>query len=229
MKIWSVPAAALFDVDGTLVDSVPYETVAWLDALRRVDPEMTFDRVLKQIGKGADHLLPALLPPAVVQRDGKELEDLQGKIFHEKYQSRVRPFPGVAPLFGRLRAAGTKLGLVSSGDRADIEYYAKLSGITDSLDFSVSADDVEHSKPSPDLFREALKRLANVAPSDVVAIGDTPYDAEAAAQADIATIGVTCGGAFRRRELREAGCIAVCGGPADLPALLGLQAHDARS
>jgi HAD superfamily hydrolase (TIGR01549 family) len=224
MKLPGTPAAALFDVDGTLVDSVPYEAAAWLDALRSVDAGMTLDRVLKQIGKGADHLLPALLQPEMVDRHGKQLDELQGRIFHEKYQRRVRAFPGVRPVFVGLREAGTKTALVSSGDQADIAHYARLTGICDLVDFIVSADDVEHSKPSADLFLAARARLKGIAAAEIIAIGDTPYDAEAAAQAGIATIGVTCGGAFQRQELRDGGCITVCSGPDQLMGLFELRA-----
>jgi beta-phosphoglucomutase-like phosphatase (HAD superfamily) len=92
------------------------------------------------------------------------------------------------------------------------------------VDFIVSADDVQHSKPSPDLFLIARARLEGIPATETVAIGDTPYDAQAAAQVGIATIGVTCGGAFRRQELRAGGCVTVCGGPADLIGLFGLRA-----
>lgn len=219
MILPGAPRAALFDVDGTLVDTVRYEASAWLEALRTADPAMTFARVLKQMGKGADHLLPALLPPDVVARRRTELSSLQTTLFREKYRPLVRPFPGVRALFERLRAAGTTIALASSGDRADIDHYQALTGTADLVSFIVSADDVAHSKPSADVFATAMRRLDGLLPTDALAVGDTPYDAQAAAAAGIATVGVTCGGAFSRRELLDAGCIAVREGPADLIAL----------
>jgi phosphoglycolate phosphatase-like HAD superfamily hydrolase len=87
------------------------------------------------------------------------------------------------------------------------------------VDLKTSSDDVEESKPAPDIFEIVLKKL-KIEASDAVAIGDTPYDAEAAGKAKIATIGVLCGG-FTESSLRRAGCVEIYPGPAGLFARFG--------
>lgn len=82
------------------------------------------------------------------------------------------------------------------------------------MDLKTSSDDVEESKPAPDIFEIVLEKL-KIEGGDAVAIGDTPYDAEAAGKAGIATIGVLCGG-FAESSLRQAGCVEVYPGPAAL-------------
>ena len=95
-----------------------------------------------------------------------------------------------------------------------LEKYLDIAGIADLVDVTTASDDVEESKPAPDIFEAVLKKLG-MGGGDAVAIGDTPYDAEAAGKAKIATIGVLCGG-FTEASLREAGCADVYPGPAAL-------------
>jgi phosphoglycolate phosphatase-like HAD superfamily hydrolase len=95
-----------------------------------------------------------------------------------------------------------------------VRVYKKIAAIEDQVDFETSSDDVEKSKPYPDVFEAALSWL-DVNPSDVVVVGDTPYDADAAGKAGLRTIGVLCGG-FPEEGLRAAGCIAIYLSPADL-------------
>jgi beta-phosphoglucomutase-like phosphatase (HAD superfamily) len=92
--------------------------------------------------------------------------------------------------------------------------YLEIARIPDLVDLTTSSDDVEQSKPAPDIFEVVLKKLG-IQAANAVAIGDTPYDASAAGKAGIATIGVLCGG-FTEASLREAGCADVYPGPAAL-------------
>lgn len=101
----------------------------------------------------------------------------------------------------------------------ELDNYLEIARIADLVDVTTSSDDAEESKPGPDIFEVALKKL-NIEGADAVAIGDTSYDAEASAKAEIATIGVLCGG-FPERSLRKAGCVEIFPGPAALFARFG--------
>jgi HAD superfamily hydrolase (TIGR01509 family) len=147
------------------------------------------------------------------QRDhGKELEEWRGKRFNSEYLPLVRPFSAVPDLLRRVRAAGLRVAIASSAKKAEVDKYLEIAGVTDLVEVSTSAEDGEESKPAPDVFEIVLKKL-KIEGADAVAIGDTPYDAEAARKAGIETIGVLCGG-FSDDSLRKAGCVEVYPGPA---------------
>ncbi len=119
---------------------------------------------------------------------GKQVDEFRGKIFKKNYLAQVRPFPRVRELFERVRGEGKKIALASSGKADEVEHYQKLAGIEELVDCQITADDVAHSKPKADVFIAALRRLGHLAPDQAVAIGDTPYDIEAAKKIDLATI-----------------------------------------
>src|SRR4029077_13863807 len=127
--------------------------------------------------------------------------------FKSKYLPMVRPFSAVPELLGRVRAAGLKIAAASSAKKSELEVYLDVARITDLIDVAVSSEDAEHSKPAPDIFLITLKKLG-IDGSQAVAIGDTPYDAEAAGKALIPTIGLLCGGSAEV-DLRKSGCVAV--------------------
>ena len=109
--------------------------------------------------------------------------------------------------------------LASSAKEDGLETYKKVAQIEDLTDAQTSSDDAEKSKPHPDIFQAALKRIGNPDLAEVIVIGDTPYDAEAAAKAGLRTIGMLCGG-FPEQKLKAAGCVAIYKDPADLLAQL---------
>jgi HAD superfamily hydrolase (TIGR01549 family) len=209
-----MPRAAIFDVDGTLVDSVDLHATAWQQAFEHFGHHVTFERCRSQIGKGGDQLIPAFLSEAEQEHHGKEMEEWRGQLFKSKYLSLVRPFSAVPELLRRIRDAGLKVAVASSAKKAELEVYLEIACVQDLVEMATSSEDAEQSKPAPDIFQAALKKLSLAGP-DVVAIGDTPYDAEAAAKAGIPTIGLLCGG-FAELELRKGGCVAVYPGPAAL-------------
>jgi HAD superfamily hydrolase (TIGR01509 family) len=205
-------AAAVFDIDGTLVDSVDLHASAWQEAFARFGHEVSFEQARSQIGKGGDQLVPVFLS-AGQQRDyGKELEEWRGERFRSAYLPMVRPFSAVPELIQRVRDAGLMVAVASSAKKEELEIYLDIAGITQLVDESTSSDDADRSKPAPDIFEVVLKKLG-VAAQDAVAIGDTPYDAQAAGKAGMRTIGVLCGG-FTEVSLRAGGCVAVYPGPA---------------
>ena len=187
-----MPRAAIFDIDGTLVDSVDLHARAWYEALVKFGHQGTFEQARSQIGKGGDQLIPIFLSEAEQKDHGEEMEEWRGKLFKSEYLPLVRPFSAVPELLRRVCGAGLKVAVASSAKTSELEVYLDIAGIKDLLDVATSSEDAEQSKPAPDIFQVALKKLGITA-SEAVAIGDTPYDAEAARQAGIPTIGMLCG------------------------------------
>ncbi len=208
--------AVIFDVDGTLVDSVDVHARAWVDAFADFGHTVEFDAVRGQIGKGGDQLLPVFLTQAEIEANGQDLEAHRARILKDRYMSSIKPFPGVRALFERLRADGLVIALASSAKQEELQTYKRIAHIDDLVGIETSADDADRSKPNPDIFDAALRRLGpDIPASQAVAVGDTPYDAEAAGQAGVRCIGLLCGG-WPEDKLREAGCVAIYADPADL-------------
>ena len=209
-----MPKAAIFDLDGTLPDSVDLHALAWHEAMVKFGHDVSFEQARSQIGKGGDKLIPEFLSEEAQRDHGKELEEWRGKHFKSQYLPLVRPFSAVPDLLRRVRDAGLRVAIGSSAKKDELDKYLEIAGIADLVDAKTSSEDAEESKPAPDIFEIVLKKLG-MEGSDAVAIGDSPYDAEAAGKAKIATIGVLCGG-FTEDALRRAGCVDVYPGPAAL-------------
>ncbi len=207
--------AVIFDVDGTLVDTNDLHAASWAETFRHFGHDVPQDRVRHEIGKGGDQLMPALLPREAVERRGKDMEAFRKDLYMRECLPRARPFPGVPALFERIRAAGQRIVLASSGKADEVERYKEIAGIAGLIDAATTSDDAERSKPFPDIFRAALERIAPIGPGDAVVVGDTPYDAQAAAKAGLRTVGLLCGG-FPEDELRRSGVVALYRDPADL-------------
>lgn len=206
--------AVIFDVDGTLVDSVDFHAEAWARAFAAFGHEVDVAAIRAQIGKGGDQLMPVFLSKDEVERTGKAIEAWRKELFTREYLPRVVGFPAVRALFDRLLADGRKVALASSAKGDEVEAYKTIAGIAD-LDFAeTSSDDAEKSKPHPDIFEAALGRLG-LSPERCLVIGDTPYDAEAARRAGIRALGVLCGG-FDEADIRDGGATAIFADPADL-------------
>ena len=199
--------ALLCDIDGTLVQSNWLHAEAWQLAFREMDIELDVETLRKQIGKGGDELIPVFVPwwrRLVVE---EPLKTLRSHIFRTEFLSRVEPIAGARDLLVRLKQHGIRAAIASSADAKDLAFYKHVLGIDDLVDAESTADDAKHSKPHPDIFSATLKRLG--LPADkVMALGDTPWDAEAAGLAGISTIGVETGG-WTQKELLDAGCVAV--------------------
>jgi HAD superfamily hydrolase (TIGR01549 family) len=207
--------AVIFDVDGTLVDSVDLHARAWQEAFAHFGKHFDFGRVRYQIGKGGDQLMPVFLSKEELDEFGEELEKYRGELFKREYLARVTGFPAVRELFQRVKGEGLKIALASSAKGDELKTYKKIADIEDLVEEETSSDDAEKSKPHPDIFEAALERLEGVRPSEAFVVGDTPYDAEAAGKAGLKTVGLLSGG-FPEEDLRAAGCDPVYRDPADL-------------
>ena len=207
--------AVIFDIDGTLVDSVDLHAEAWRRAFREYGREVPFADVRHQIGKGGDQLMPVFFSKEELARFGGEMEKFRGDLYKREYLPRVRAFPSVRELFERVRADGHRIALASSAKKDELAAYKRIARVEDLVEEETSADDAERSKPHPDIFEAALERLGHPDPAEVVVVGDSPYDAEAAGKLGLRTVGLLCGG-FPEAELRAAGCIPIYRDPADL-------------
>ncbi|OSI65538.1 HAD family hydrolase [Bradyrhizobium canariense] len=211
--------AAIFDVDGTLLDSVDLHALSWHEAMVKFGHDVSFEQARGQIGKGGDKLIPHFLSEEAQRDHGNEMEEWRSNRFKSQYLPLVRPFSAVPDLFRRVRDAGVQIAAASSAKKDELSKYLEMAGVGDLVDVATSSDDVEESKPAPDIFEAVLKKLGVEGP-DAVAIGDTPYDAEAASKAKVPMVGVLCGG-FTEGSLRQAGCVQVYPGPAALLACFG--------
>jgi HAD superfamily hydrolase (TIGR01509 family) len=207
--------AVIFDIDGTLLDSVDLHAKAWEEAFRNFGHDIPFDKIRSQIGKGGDQLMPVFLSREEIEQRGKEISEYRSKLFKEKYLPLVKPFPGVRELFLKIRKEGQTPALASSARGDELKVFERIAGIEDLVDADTSSADAERSKPHPDIFEAALDKLGNIPRENVIVVGDSPYDAEAAGKAGLKTVGVLCGG-FPEEDLKKAGCIAISQGPEDL-------------
>jgi HAD superfamily hydrolase (TIGR01509 family) len=207
--------AVIFDIDGTLIDSVDAHARSWQRVFKKYGHDVSFEAVRQQIGKGADQLLPVFLSPEEIEKFGKQMEKERGELFKREYLPHIKPFPKVRELFKRILADRKQVALASSAKGDELESYERIARIEDLVQKEADKDDAAQSKPAPDIFQAALDKLKIVKPSEALVVGDTPYDAEAAAKAGIKTIGVLCGG-HSAEELCAAGCIVIYRDPADL-------------
>lgn len=205
----------IFDIDGTLVDSNDFHALAWQKAFQQKGKSISLKQIRPHIGKGSDQFLPAFLSKEEIDRNGKELDELQGRIFKQEYFSQVRPFPKVRELFKAIRDANGKIALATSSGRDDVKAYQTLAQIEGLIDTYACADDAKKTKPAPDIFNIAMQKLGNPPKDSVIVVGDTPHDAVAAGTAGLPVVGVLCGG-FSESDLKSHGCFAVFKDPSDL-------------
>jgi HAD superfamily hydrolase (TIGR01509 family) len=210
-----VIGAVLFDVDGTLIDSNDLHATAWREAFLHFGADLPLEEIRGQIGKGGDNLIPLLLPKELVEQRQDEIDEFRSDLFKREYLPRVTPFPGVRALFERIVGDGKKIVLASSAKGAEVEYHMGVIGARDLITATTSADDVEHSKPCPDIFAAALQKVKPLEAEQVLVVGDTPYDVRAAKKLGIRVIGFRSGG-FPEEALTEAGADEIYDGPEHL-------------
>ena len=207
--------AVIFDVDGTIVDSVDLHAEAWKATFEKLGKHVSFDAIRRQIGKGSDQLLPVFFSKQELKEFGEEMDNYRGELFKKEYLPRVKAFPKVRELFERIMQDHKQIALASSAKPDELKAYRKIANIDDLIQGETSSGNVEKSKPYPDIFEAALEQLGNPAADKVIVVGDTAYDTEAADKANLNTIGLLCGG-WTEEQLSQAGCIAIYRDPADL-------------
>lgn len=207
--------SVIFDIDGTLVDSVDLHAKAWQEAFAHFGYRLDYDEVRRQIGKGSDKLIPHFLSPEEYEELGEQLDDYRNQLYKREYLPKVRAYPRVRELFELIRADGKRIALASSAKGDELATYKREANIADLVDEQTSSDDAEHSKPSPDIIEAALRCFGDTPAEEAIMIGDTPYDAQAAAKIGMQSIGFLCGG-WSEGELRSAGCVETYRDAADL-------------
>jgi HAD superfamily hydrolase (TIGR01509 family) len=210
-----VPRAVIFDMDGTLIDTVDLHARSWHETFQAFGVEASYADVRSQIGKGGDQLLPVFFSEPMLSEKRDALEAHRARLFKERYLPEAKAFPGVRALFERLRRDGFTLAVGSSCKAEELEAFTDLAGVTDLVDVSATSDDAEHSKPCPDIFRAVIEKLPGAEAGDCVVVGDSPFDAQAATAAGVHSIGVLCGG-FPEADLRAAGACEIYDSPQDL-------------
>ena len=202
----------LLDVDGTLVDSNAAHAQSWVDTLAEIDYEVSFDVVWPMIGMGGDKLLPSLAGIESDSPEGKRLSERRWEIFEREYIPKLRPTPGARDLVQRLSDDGLKLIVATSAAGHELGALLEAAGVADLIDGATSSSDAEDSKPDPDIVQAAVRK-SRFDPDDLIMIGDTPYDVQAALGAHVKLVGLLCGG-WSAQEL--SGAVAIYDPPSDL-------------
>ncbi|MFE9738714.1 HAD family hydrolase [Streptomyces sp. NPDC006477] len=209
---------ALFDVDGTLVDSNALHVVAWWEALRQGGHHVPTHAVHRAIGLPGEDLLEHLLgPDRDRSRDGS-LSDAHDALYGT-YFERLVAFDGAADLLRTLAGSGWKVVLVTSAKDRELDALRGALDADDAITATATADDVDEGKPAPDPIEHALSLVGGSA-DRAVFVGDSVWDMKAARRAGVVCVGLLCGG-LPREDLTEAGAAAVYDDAADLLAHLG--------
>ena len=196
--------AALLDVDGTLIDSNYHHALAWYRAFRQHGIVLPVWRLHRHVGMGGDQFVPALVGQDVDEEKGDDIRAARGEAYAQLI-GEVEPLEGARDLIVDLKERGFTTLLASSSPQDELDRYLDLLDARELADGWTTDDDVEATKPEPDLVRAALEKAGA---DDAVMIGDTPWDVEAARKAGVETVTVITGG-FSAQELEEAGAVAV--------------------
>jgi HAD superfamily hydrolase (TIGR01509 family) len=196
--------AALLDVDGTLIDSNYQHALAWYRAFRRHGILLPVWRIHRAIGMGGDQLVPALVGEQVDKEKGDAIRETRDSVY-EQLMPEVEALQGAHELIEELDGRGLSVVLASSSPEDELVHYLELLDARELVDAWTTNEDVEATKPAPDLVQAALEKVGT---ESAVLVGDTRWDIEAAGKAGIEAIAVVTGG-WSEQELRDAGAAAV--------------------
>jgi HAD superfamily hydrolase (TIGR01549 family) len=210
----SDPAAAILDIDGTLVDTNYQHAIAWYRAFLQSNVVLPIWRVHRHIGMGGDQLVAALAGEEFDREHGDDVRTAE-KVLYMALIEEVRPFADARALLEHLKAQGHTVVLASSAKPDEVEHYLDLLDARDLADGWTHSGDVARTKPQPDLVGAAVEKAGG---GQAVMVGDSTWDCEAAKRAGVPTVAVLTGG-FSEGELRDAGAAAV------FPSLSELLAH----
>ena len=196
---------AVLDIDGTLVDTNYQHAIAWYRALREHRHAVAIWRIHRHIGMGGDQIVAALIGDEGEREEGDEIRAAEGEAYEELI-GEVEPMKGARELLVDLHEAGAATILASSAEADEVEHYLELLNARELVDGWTTSADVERTKPHPDLIHAALDKAGGEGPA--LMVGDSTWDARAAAAAGIPMVAVLTGG-FSESELREAGAVRV--------------------
>jgi HAD superfamily hydrolase (TIGR01509 family) len=199
-----MPPAAILDIDGTLVDTNYHHAIAWYRAFRQQEIHLPIWRIHRAIGMGGDQLVEHLVGKEKDEEVGDDVRAAESPLYLAFIQE-TSPFEGARGLIEDLKQRGSTVVLASSAKANELDHYLDILDARDLADDWTTSDDVEQTKPEPDLVNAALQKAGT---EDAVMVGDTPWDIEAATKAGIPTIAVLTGG-FGADELTDAGAAIV--------------------
>jgi HAD superfamily hydrolase (TIGR01509 family) len=202
----------IFDIDGTLVDSNDAHAQSWVDTFAEAGYDVPFPVVRPLIGMGADKLLPRTIGVSHESEEGKKLVKRRSEIFREQYLPKLKPFEGSRALVSRVRSDGLKAIVATSAKDQELKGLLKAARVDDLMEEKATASDAKRSKPDPDIVHAAIEE-SEIPAAQLIMIGDTPYDIEAAKKARVRTIAFRSGG-WTDEALR--GAAEIYDGPADL-------------
>jgi HAD superfamily hydrolase (TIGR01549 family) len=211
-----MPPAAILDVDGTLVDTNYHHAIAWYRAFRQNEVLLPIWRIHRHIGMGGDQLVEALGGEQVEKEKGDDIRAAESVLYGE-LMSEVEPLEGARELIEDLKEGGHAVVLASSAKEHEVNHYLDLLDARELADDWTTSDDVEATKPEPDLVVAAVEKAGG---GDAVMVGDSTWDCEAAKRAGLETVAVLTGG-FSETELRDAGALVVFSSIEDLRDSLG--------
>jgi HAD superfamily hydrolase (TIGR01509 family) len=205
--------AAVFDVDGTLVDTNHLHVVTWWEAFRQAGHDVPMHAVHRAVGLASTDLVAHLLGE---DRDtGQDAEiSAAHKALYGQYFDRLPALPEAGPLLRRLHRDGWAVVLATSAGGAELSALRRAIDADDAITATASADDVEAGKPAPEPVEHALD-LAGVPAERAVFVGDTVWDMRAGSRAGVRCVGVLCGG-IPRTDLEKSGADAIYADPAHL-------------
>jgi HAD superfamily hydrolase (TIGR01549 family) len=203
---------AILDIDGTLIDTNYQHALAWFRALRRYDRTVPLWQLHRHIGMGGDQLVASVTDDEFEREHGDDVRGAE-KEEYRKLIGEVVALKGASELVETLRERGARVVLASSAKEDEVEHYLKLLQVDD-LDYT-SSDDVEKTKPEPDLVNAALEKAGG--DGDAFMVGDSTWDCEAAKRAGVRLFALLTGG-FSEQELLDAGAVRVF---RDIDTLLG--------
>jgi HAD superfamily hydrolase (TIGR01509 family) len=192
----------LLDVDGTLLDSVDAHARSWQRAFADHGHEIHLLAIARLIGMGGDHLVETLTGIRKDTAEYKAMSKRHGELFRTEYLPKLGPVTGAREFVEKLRHAGYHLAVASSAKSQDLDQLLEAANVRDLIERSATSDDAARTKPDPDIIEAAAAKLP-CRPDELVMIGDTPYDIEAARRAGIDTIAVASG-AFAADEMTGA-------------------------
>jgi len=206
-----MPPAAILDVDGTLVDTNYHHAIAWYRAFRQNEVLLPIWRIHRHIGMGGDQLVEALGGEQLESEKGDDIRAAESVLYGELI-GEVEPLEGARELIEDLKRRGHAVVLASSAMEHEVDHYLELLDARELADDWTTSDDVEATKPEPDLVVAAVEKAGG---GEAVMVGDSTWDCEAARRAGLDTIAVLTGG-FSEAELRDAGALVVYSSIEDL-------------
>jgi HAD superfamily hydrolase (TIGR01549 family) len=211
-----MPPAAILDIDGTLVDTNYHHAIAWHRAFRRHDEHLPVWRIHRSIGMGGDQLVESLCGKQVEDEKGDDIRATEAELYMELIDE-VEPLDGARDLVVDLKRSGHTVVLASSAREDEVAHYLDLLDARELTDDWTTSEDVESTKPEPDLVVAAIDKAGG---GPAVMVGDSVFDCEAARRAGVDTLAVLTGG-FSEQELLDAGALRVFGSIDELRRELG--------